>query len=68
MVLKNQILIGTVNAGRDAFEAATRDLGIFMQRWPDALRAIITARHELGKANELLLGKATGIKNVLRFS
>jgi glucose 1-dehydrogenase len=68
MVLKNQVLIGTVNAGRDAFDAATRDLGIFMQRWPEALRAVITARHDLGKANELLLGKATGIKNVLKFS
>ena len=67
MVLKNQVLVGTVNAGRDAFDAATRDLGIFMQRWPDAVRAVITARHDLGKANELLLGKATGIKNVLRF-
>ncbi len=67
MVLKNQVLVGSVNAGRDAFDNAIRDLGIFMQRWPDAVRAIITGRHELEKAGELLLGKASGIKNVLTF-
>ena len=37
-------------------------------RWPDAVRAIITGRYELGKSKELLIGKATGIKNVLKFS
>lgn len=68
MVLKNQVLLGTVNAGRDAFENAIRDLGIFMQRWPDAVRAIITSRNDLSKAKELLQGKVSGIKNVLQFS
>jgi len=68
MVLKNQVLLGSVNAGRDAFDNAVRDLGIFMQRWPEAVRAVITGRHELGAAKELLLGKANGIKNVLTFA
>ena len=67
MVLKNQVLLGTVNAGRDAFDAAIHDLGIFMERWPDAVRAIITGRYQVDKARELLIGKATGIKNVLTF-
>jgi threonine dehydrogenase-like Zn-dependent dehydrogenase len=67
MVLKNQVAVGTVNAGRVTFEAAIKDLGIFMQRWPDAVRALITGRHKLEHARELLLGKATGIKNVLTF-
>jgi len=67
MVLKNQVIVGTVNAGRDAFEGAIRDLGIFMERWPDAVRAVITGRHQLHGARELLLGKANGIKNVLAF-
>ena len=31
IVLENQVVLGTVNAGRDAFEAAIRDLGIFRQ-------------------------------------
>jgi threonine dehydrogenase-like Zn-dependent dehydrogenase len=68
MVLKNQVLIGTVNAGRDAFENAIHDLGIFMRRWPKAVRGIITGRYRMDKAKELLLGKAHGIKNVLEFA
>jgi len=68
MVLKNQVLVGTVNAGRDAFENAIHDLGIFMERWPDSVRAIISGRFSLDKAKDLLVGKATGIKNVLTFS
>jgi glucose 1-dehydrogenase len=66
-VLKNQVLLGTVNAGRDAFQNAIHDLGIFMQRWPEAVRAIITGRHTVDNARELLIGKASGIKNVLAF-
>ena len=67
MVLKNQVVLGTVNAGRDAFQNAIHDLGVFMQRWPDAVRAVITGRHQLDNARELLIGKANGIKNVLEF-
>ena len=44
LVLKNQVMLGTVNAGKDAFDAAIRDLGQFMIRWPDAVRRLIT-RH-----------------------
>lgn len=65
LVLKNQIVYGTVNAGRDAFEAAVRDLGRFRTRWPDAVRALITARHPIDAHRELLLGRPSGIKNVL---
>lgn len=65
LVLKNQIVYGTVNAGRDAFEAAVRDLGHFAARWPDAVRALITARHPIDAHRELLLGRPSGIKNVL---
>ena len=65
VVLMNQAIIGTVNADRPAFENAIRDLGIFKQRWPDALRKVITGRHPLENYRELLLGKATGIKNVV---
>ena len=68
MVLKNQVLLGTVNAGRDAFENAIQDLGIFMKRWPDSVRALITGRYRIDNAKELLLGKANGIKNVLEFA
>ncbi len=68
MVLRNQIVFGTVNAGRDAFEAAARDLGEFQRRWPGALRGLISGRHPLGAHRELLLGRPGGIKHVLDFS
>lgn len=65
LVLKNQIVYGTVNAGRDAFEAAVRDLERFSERWPEAVRALITARHPIDAYRELLLGRPSGIKHVL---
>jgi threonine dehydrogenase-like Zn-dependent dehydrogenase len=65
VVLMNQAIIGTVNADRPAFENAIRDLGVFQRRWPDALRKVITGRHPMESYRELLLGKATGIKNVI---
>lgn len=65
LVLRNQIVFGSVNAGRDAFEAAVRDLGVFRTRWPGALEGLITARHPLEAHRDLLLGRPGGIKNVL---
>jgi glucose 1-dehydrogenase len=68
LVLKNQIVFGTVNAGRGAFREAIRDLGIFMQQWPDAVRALITARHPLSAAPDVLTGQAGGIKNIIEIA
>jgi threonine dehydrogenase-like Zn-dependent dehydrogenase len=65
MVLMNQAIIGTVNADRAAFENAIRDLAVFKRRWPEALRSVITGRFPMTSYRELLLGKATGIKNVI---
>jgi glucose 1-dehydrogenase len=65
LVLKNQIVFGSVNAGRDAFENAVRDLAGFAARWPDAVRALVTGRHPIEAHRDLLLGKPFGIKNVL---
>lgn len=67
MVLRNQVLFGTVNAGRDAFEAAVRDLTVFLQQWPDAIRALITGAHELDQFKTPLQTQ-DGIKNIIRFS
>lgn len=66
MVLKNQVLLGTVNAGRDAFEAAVKDLGEFMKRWPAAVRSLITARYPVVEFKQPLLS-TEGIKNVILF-
>ena len=65
MVLKNQIIVGTVNADRPAFESAIRDLGVFKKRWPKAIASVISGRFPIDAYRELLLGKATGIKNVI---
>ncbi|MGH7929513.1 MAG: glucose 1-dehydrogenase [Candidatus Binatia bacterium] len=68
LVLKNQVVFGTVNAGRQAFEAAIRDIGEFSKRWPEAMKAMITGRFPMEAHRELLLGKSTGIKNVIRLN
>lgn len=68
LVLKNQVVLGTVNAGRDIFEAAIADLAVFIERWPAAVRSLITGRFPLAQHRELLLGQQNGIKNVLAFA
>jgi threonine dehydrogenase-like Zn-dependent dehydrogenase len=67
MVLKNQMLLGTVNAGPDAFAAALRDLDAFRQRWPAAVRTLIAGRFPAEQAPELILGRPAGIKSVITF-
>jgi threonine dehydrogenase-like Zn-dependent dehydrogenase len=67
MVLKNQILLGTVNAGPDAFAAALRDLGLFQRRWPAVVRTLIAGPYPPEQAPELILGRPAGIKTVIAF-
>jgi len=64
LVLKNQAVLGAVNAGRDAFEAAVRDLGVFYRRWPQAVRSLITGRYILEDFREPIL-RPSGIKNIV---
>ena len=68
LVLKNQVVFGTVNAGRDAFEASIRDLGVFAERWPAAVRSLITGRFPMEQYRELLTGRPSGIKNVIQLN
>jgi glucose 1-dehydrogenase len=68
LVLKNQVVFGTVNAGRSCFENAVRDLGIFAARWPGAVESLITSRRRVDDYREPLLGTPQGIKNVLTFN
>jgi threonine dehydrogenase-like Zn-dependent dehydrogenase len=67
LVLNNQILLGSVNAGHDAFAGAIRDLGVFMERWPEAVRKLLTGRYRPEDHLSLLTGKPGGIKNVVSF-
>lgn len=68
LVLKNQVVFGTVNAGRDAFEASIRDLQVFKNSWPKAVRSLITGRFPMDVHRDLLVGKSTGIKNVIQLN
>jgi glucose 1-dehydrogenase len=67
MVLKNQVLLGTVNAGTDAFAAALRDLDLFRRRWPAVVWALIAGRYPPEQAPDLILGRPAGIKSVIAF-
>jgi threonine dehydrogenase-like Zn-dependent dehydrogenase len=68
LVLKNQIVFGTVNAGRESFENSIRDLETFTRRWPDAVQSLITGRFPMDAYSDLLLGRTGGIKNVIRLN
>ncbi len=67
MVLKNQVVLGTVNAGTDAFASALRDLAAFRQRWPAVVRTLIAGRYPPEQAPDLILGRPAGIKSVIAF-
>jgi glucose 1-dehydrogenase len=64
LVLKNQVILGTVNSGKDAFEAAIRDLGVFYKRWPDAVSSLITGRYAIEDFREPVFDRS-GIKNII---
>jgi threonine dehydrogenase-like Zn-dependent dehydrogenase len=68
LVLKNQVVFGSVNASRANFQAAIRDLAAFDELWPAALRSLISGRYPLEAHRDLLLGPLAGIKNVLAFA
>lgn len=68
VVLKNQLILGTVNADAAAFKAALADLDRFLCRWPQAAHSVITGRFGVEACHQLLLGKAQGIKNVIQFA
>ena len=68
LVLKNQVVFGTVNAGRETFEASIRDLQIFKNSWPQAVKSLITGRFPMEAHRDLLVGKPAGIKNVIQLN
>ena len=65
IVLRNQLVFGTVNAGRDAFEAAIADLEMAYARWPDFVRALITRRVPIEQAKDVLAAPSAGIKTAV---
>ena len=67
LVLENQLLYGTVNAGPSAFEASIRDLAKFNVRWPGPVRELITGHFAPEQITDVLSPSQGGIKNVIRF-
>lgn len=65
MVLKNQVVLGTVNAGPHDFRAAIADLEAFHQRWPDAVHALMAERTPIEQAVARILERPVGIKSVI---
>jgi hypothetical protein len=53
-----------VNAGRASLEEGLNDLGSFIQRFPAAVRVLITARVALDDAREGVLSRG-GIKSAI---
>lgn len=67
LVLKNQVLLGTVNADRAAFADAAQDLLAFVERWPATVDQMVVP-HAIDAYRTLLLEGGPGIKNVLTFA
>jgi glucose 1-dehydrogenase len=67
LVLRNELVFGTVNAGRKDHLSAIRHLEQFMILFPESVRKLITHRVPLDEAQEMLMHKQ-GIKNVVQMS
>jgi hypothetical protein len=67
LVLRNQTVLGTVNAGRVDFESAARNLIGIRTAWPGVLEKIISGRFPMAE----FCRRATdgpGIKDVIAVS
>jgi len=68
LVLENHVLLGTVNAGMDAFEVAIEDLQYFKKEWPHVFDTIITGRHALDEYEPYVRGEKGGVKNIIQIN
>jgi hypothetical protein len=66
IVLKNQVVFGTVNAGRSDYEDAVRRLEQFMLLFPGAVLSLLN-RVAIDQAPDVL-ARGRGIKDVVTFS
>lgn len=69
VVMNNQVMMGTVNAAAQDFEAALEDLGRFRAKWPGRVERLVTARHRPEDYAEVVRGKKDStIKDVIVFT
>jgi glucose 1-dehydrogenase len=64
LVLRNQAVVGTVNADRSDFESAARDLLAIGERWPGTLGTLVTGRYPMSQFCERAVDGG-GIKDVI---
>jgi glucose 1-dehydrogenase len=67
LVLRNEVVFGTVNAGRRDHLSAIQHLEQFMVLFPESVRQLITHRAPLDEVPQMLTRKR-GIKNVVEIS
>jgi threonine dehydrogenase-like Zn-dependent dehydrogenase len=67
LVLKNQLVFGTVNASRSAYETALSELEQGMFLFPEGVRSLITQRHTIEEAPALIAARG-GIKQVVHLA
>lgn len=69
LVLRNQIIFGSVNAGREHFKQAVIDLEAAQKKWPGVVEQLITSRTPFVNFAEVLeKRKPDEIKAVLKWS
>jgi len=68
LVLKNQVMVGSVNDAQGHFQMAVDDLGHAHLRWGDHLQKLITQRHPMHDfENALMHHDADEIKVVIEW-
>ena len=68
MVLRNNVVVGSVNAGLEDFQASVEHLGTFEQRWPGLLEQMFTERIPFeGDIATIADKAAAGIKTLIEF-
>jgi threonine dehydrogenase-like Zn-dependent dehydrogenase len=65
VIVKNQVVFGTMNPGTEAYRAAVQDLALFARRWPVALPQLVTGRCGLEEVGDLLGRPHQGVKEVV---
>lgn len=69
MVLKNQILLGSVNAGKDHYRQAVDDLQQIFEKWPAMIKTLVTSEYAYEDYRQALLHHSENdIKVVIRWN
>ncbi len=68
LIPANAVVLGSINAGRQDWDAAVADLDRFEELWPGLAASLITARIPFdGDLSPIATGGAGGIKTVVEF-